>query len=132
MNALRPFVAKNQVVPAGESGSRHPPQFIILLAPFAMIANSTLRAADYHKFIRRISPISSVTSTHPLPLNAAAVYEVLASRGKGHFDVLEPDTSGQTIKSAQQARGIPMFEAFFDMEMIDRVCQDHGLSFAQK
>ncbi|KAH7030287.1 hypothetical protein BKA57DRAFT_541270 [Linnemannia elongata] len=136
VNALRPFVAKNQVVTAGEPGSHHPPRFVMLLAPFAMIANSILRAAGYHKFTRRICPIPSATSTHPLPLNATAIYEVLASSGKGHFDVLEPGSSGRTIKSVQQARDIAggeaMFAAFFDMEKIHRVCQDHGLAFANR
>ncbi|KAF9538594.1 hypothetical protein EC957_006433, partial [Mortierella hygrophila] len=99
-----------------------------------MIANSTLRAAGYHEFTRRICPIPSATSTHPLPLNAAAINEVLTSSGKSHFDVLEPGSFGQTIKSPQPARDIARgqatFAAFFDMK-IHRVCQDYGLAFAK-
>ncbi|KAG9064966.1 hypothetical protein KI688_002284 [Linnemannia hyalina] len=124
VNALRLFVAKSQAAPAGESGFRHPSRSVILLTPFAIIANSTLQTAVYHRFTRRICPIPLGTSTHPLLLNAATIYEVLASRGMSHFDVLEPGTSERTIKWAQQAGDIAgrqvTFEAIFDMEKIGR------------
>lgn len=136
VQALRPHIARNQAVPAGETGSHHPPRFVMLLAPFALIANTILIATGYRKFTRLLSPNQSATSTHPLPLNAAALYEVLASSGENQFDVREPGVSGRTITDAHRARdvegGKAMFAAFFDLDAIDRICTNHGLKFANK
>lgn len=105
---------------------------VALRAPIALIANSLLRFTGYHEFTRKIAPTFSTSSLHGLGLNAVGLYEVLCSAGKNHYDV--NDASGKPLTDAAKitnpvANKRAIFEAFFNMDKVDKLCNDHGLSF---
>lgn len=130
INAIRPYVPRKVI---DENGVyRDPEPHVALHAPFALIANQFLRAAGYSKFTRRISPEISMGSRHALPLNAAGIYEVLGSSLANQYDIC--DTNGAMIIDMATARKHKeeVFSSFFDLGKIRKICNDHGLTFAER
>jgi len=105
---------------------------VALRAPIALIANSILRITGYYEFTRMIAPSISTSSLHGLGLNAVGLYEVLCSAGKRHFDV--NDASGEPLSDVSKVttpreNKRAVFEAFFDMATVDKLCDTYGLRF---
>ncbi|KAF9538417.1 hypothetical protein EC957_006764 [Mortierella hygrophila] len=66
-----------------------------------LISNSLLRYPGYANFARKYAPAPSISSLHPIPLGAAALYEILCSNGPYHFDARIDDT--HLISSVEHA-----------------------------
>ncbi|KAK3825023.1 MAG: hypothetical protein J3Q66DRAFT_99014 [Benniella sp.] len=105
---------------------------VCLRAPLAFIANSFLRMTGYKKFTRELSPTISASAVHALGLNAAGLYETLCAGSKNHYDV--KDASGHPLTDASKVttpaeNKRAVFEAFFDMTAVDKLCDTYGLRF---
>ncbi|CAO3565153.1 unnamed protein product [Mortierella alpina] len=94
VNAFRPYIPKRQQDEDGATTTKPFPH-IVLRAPFVLIANSLLRAAGYHEFVRRMMPQIAPSSLHALHLGAVGIYEVLCAESARHFDVR--DTNGDAL-----------------------------------
>ncbi|KAI8356335.1 hypothetical protein B0O80DRAFT_24618 [Mortierella sp. GBAus27b] len=123
-NVLRPFVPK-------KDSDNDMVAHVALRAPIAVIANSVLRTTGYSKFTRRISPSMSASALHSLGLNAVGLYESLCSKGTDQFDV--KDSRGNPLSDVAKVttddNKKAIFEAFFDLELVLRVCIEYGLDF---
>ncbi|KAF9949899.1 hypothetical protein BGZ70_001592 [Mortierella alpina] len=131
VNAFRPYVPKREQDAEGSTTNKPFPH-IVLRAPFVLIANSLLRAAGYHDFVRRMMPQIAPSSLHALHLGAVGLYEVLCAESEWHFDVRDingdPLTTGDDVtKVAGNKQAI--FSQFFNLAEIDRLCRAHGLQF---
>ncbi|KAI8347457.1 hypothetical protein B0O80DRAFT_465736 [Mortierella sp. GBAus27b] len=98
-----------------------------------MIANSVMRAAGYPAFTRNIAPQKSCGSLDGLQLGAAGLFETFCNKRGGRFDI--QDASGRPLTSQlnlspQDKRTI--FESFFDMSKVERICGAHGLGFRER
>ncbi|KAI8345405.1 hypothetical protein B0O80DRAFT_474073 [Mortierella sp. GBAus27b] len=98
-----------------------------------MIANSVMRAAGYPAFTRNIAPQKSCGSLDGLQLGAAGLFETFCNKRGGRFDI--QDASGRPLTnqlnlSPQDKRTI--FESFFDMSRVERICGAHGLGFRER
>ncbi|KAF9536905.1 hypothetical protein EC957_009424 [Mortierella hygrophila] len=78
------------------------------------------------------TPAPSISSLHPIPLGAAALYEILCSNGPYHFDARIDDT--HLISSVDHANKnqSTVFGNFFDMDKIHGICSGYGLHFADR
>lgn len=124
---LRPFVPKKD---SGTDVVAH----VALRAPIAVIANCVLRATGYSEFTRRFSPSTSASSLHGLGLNAVGLYETLCGKSEGRFDV--KDVFGKPLSSTAKVtihgNKRSVFEAFFDVEMVLKICSEYGLTFQDR
>jgi hypothetical protein len=127
---LRPFIPRQKVQGQDRLDCHHP----LLLAPFCVLANTILRATGYSHFTRCLSPIPSVSKLHALHLSATGLYETLCGFQVGRFRVCGPDgpitNAPQVTKS--MAHKEAMFESFFDMRTINKLCASHGCTFARR
>ncbi|KAF9343221.1 hypothetical protein BGX34_007072, partial [Mortierella sp. NVP85] len=105
---------------------------VCLRAPLAFIANNFLRMTGYKEFTQELSPTISVSAVHALGLNAVGLFETLCAGSKNHYDV--NDASGHPLTDvvkvttpAENKRAV--FEAFFDMATVDKLCDTYGLRF---
>ncbi|KAG0198987.1 hypothetical protein BGX31_004410, partial [Mortierella sp. GBA43] len=100
-----------------------------------MIANSLLRATGHSDFARSVSPQPSISSVNALHLGAQGIYEVLCAADQGHFDIVDaagnPLTAVANVTSPQVNKKA-VFQAFFDMDVVENVCRSHGLEFADR
>ncbi|KAF8935893.1 hypothetical protein BGZ47_009740 [Haplosporangium gracile] len=65
------------------------------------ITNALLRYAGYADFARKYAPAPSISSLHPIPLSAAALYEILCSNDPYYFDARIDDP--RLISSVEHA-----------------------------
>jgi hypothetical protein len=133
-NLLRPFIPKRRLRSDGK-GYQDPLAHVALQAPIVLIANSVLRAAGYPQFTRRITPQTSSASLHGLQLGAVGLYETFCSKAGRQFDVQDasknPLTNYLTLQSSTENKKA-IFESFFDMRKVEKVCSDHGLTFRDR
>ncbi|KAK3825547.1 MAG: hypothetical protein J3Q66DRAFT_106533 [Benniella sp.] len=71
-------------------------------------------------------------SRHALPLNAAGIYEVLASPLTNQYDICDTDGAVITNVVTARKRKEEMFSSFFDLVKIRKICEDHGPTFAER
>ncbi|CAO3572961.1 unnamed protein product [Mortierella alpina] len=131
VNAFRPYIPKSQQDEDGATMAKPFPH-IVFRAPFVLIANSLLRAAGYHEFVRRMMPQIAPSSLHVLHLEASGIYEVLCAESARHLDVR--DTHGDQMMNQNDATKVTgnkqaIFAQFFNLAEIDRFCRAHGLQF---
>ncbi|KAF9093787.1 hypothetical protein BGX27_001569, partial [Mortierella sp. AM989] len=133
-NSLRPFIPKRRL---GRNGQRTQPSIphVALRAPLVIIANTVLQLTGYNQFTRRITPQVSAGSLHGLALGAVGMYEVFCARSPGRFDV--KDIEGKPLTGYRNITRFPankkaVFGAFLDMTKVHRICEDHGLEFADR
>jgi len=128
-NLLRPYIPKYQTALKGSIAH------ITLRAPIVFIANAVLRATGYHNSTRLIIPQISPSSIYSLLLSSIGMYEVFCSKGMNQFDITdingEPLTYKQKVTKPKENKR-RVFGAFFNLEKIDKVCQSHGLRFANR
>jgi hypothetical protein len=105
----------------------------LVLGPFCYLANNFLRALGYQDFTRRLSPMSACGKRHPLPLSTAGICEILCAEQEGHYDAYLDGRVHSTTTNASKAtsRNI-IFNSFFDMGVILRLCNEHNLIFSDR
>lgn len=132
-NLLRLFIPKRRPRADGK-GYQDSLAHVALRAPIVLIANSVLRAAGYPEFTRRNAPQTSSASLHGLQLGAVGLYEAFCGRGERQFDVQDasknPLTNYITLQSSPENKRA-IFESFFNMRKVEKVCSDHGLTFRE-
>ncbi|KAI8361692.1 hypothetical protein B0O80DRAFT_165575 [Mortierella sp. GBAus27b] len=133
-NLLRLFIPKRRPRADGK-GYQDSLAHVALRAPIVLIANSVLRAAGYPEFTRRNAPQTSSASLHGLQLGAVGLYEAFCGRGERQFDVQDasknPLTNYITLQSSPENKRA-IFESFFNMRKVEKVCSDHGLTFRDR
>lgn len=131
-NILRPYVPKHQ--PKKEDLDEDPTAHMTLRAPIILIADTLFRVTGYHEFCQSICPQYSAASLHPLPLTSTNIYEMFCSRNGNQFDVFDSDN--KVISSVQSAtepdNKRSVFEGFFDMNTVDRICHENNIRFANR
>jgi hypothetical protein len=104
----------------------------MLRAPLVLIANAVLQATRYSQFTRQVSPQISPSSTHGLILGAKGIFEVYCGRSENQYSIVgingAPLTSGNDVSKNKRA----IFESFFDMDKIQKLCLSNGLKFANR
>ena len=131
VNILRPYVPKRRLDPQTNRSKASLP-LIALRAPFVLIANTILQAAEYSEFTRRMMPQIAPSSLHAIALGATGMYEVFCAETPKHFDVKGADRMAlRNYKNVTQVPGNKraIFEQFFDMQKVDATCRSHGLLF---
>jgi hypothetical protein len=130
-NALRPFVPKRRQDP-NDASYYEPIPHVMLRAPLVLIANAVLQATRYSQFTRQVSPQISPSSTHGLILGAKGIFEVYCGRSENQYSIVgingAPLTSGNDVSKNKRA----IFESFFDMDKIQKLCLSNGLKFANR
>jgi hypothetical protein len=126
VNTLRPYVPKRQSSTQGSLAH------VALRAPVVYIANAIFRATGYHKFTRIISPSVSPSSLYGLILNGRSVFDFFCSNRENQFSIV--DLTGERLSWGKNVAGMKrqVFGAFFDLHGIDKICQSHGLTFANR
>jgi hypothetical protein len=130
LNLLRPYTPKKS-----ESGPNPYPKSVLVCGPFVYIANAILRACGYKDFSRRLCPVYSVGHRHSVPLSASSIYEVFGGRMADRFDIRGPNNrliTSTVVSTMSLAHRNCMFSSFFDIRVIDDICRQHGLVFAQR
>lgn len=124
VNRLRPYTPKRD---ADNKIHEH----ILTLGPFCHLANNLLRAMGYPNFTRRLFPLSSCGKSHPIPLNATGICEVLCSAEPGHFDV---KSDGKVVSYTNRAKKNEkaIIGAFFELEVVHDICRQHNLRFEDR
>jgi hypothetical protein len=128
VNWLRPFAPKRVQT---ETGYRDHTGHVVLCAPMVLIAQAFFDVVGLHKFKRRICPQVDVGSTMSLILSSTVLYELFGTSGEGQFDIQGP--TGRTITAAADAANPSNKEAvvaaFFNLEKVQAICNDHNLVF---
>ncbi|KAF7728994.1 hypothetical protein EC973_005025 [Apophysomyces ossiformis] len=81
--------------------------------PFVLLANAILRATGYDKFTRSVCPYVRPSQIHAIALDSCAIYQLFGKR---------------------QALGYKraVFGSLFDLDAVDRICEQHGLQFRER
>jgi hypothetical protein len=130
VEALRDYVPKRRMK---KEGGTSPPEYnAATMIRVVLISNTLLRYTGYADFARKYAPAPSVSNLHPIPLGAAALYEILCSNHPYHFDARIDDT--RLISSVEHANKnkSTVFGNFFDMDKIQKICSSYGLHFADQ
>lgn len=130
VEALTDYVPKRRMK---KEGGTSPPEYnVATMIRVVLISNTLLRYAGYADFSRKYAPAPSISTLHPIPLSAAAIYEILCSREPSHFDARIDDT--HLILSVEHANKnkSTVFGNFFDMDKIHGICSSYGLHFADR
>lgn len=104
----------------------------LLNIPVVIMANNFFHAVGYKHLVRDLVPPVNADAT-PLPIKAHSLFELCADpNSDGPFIVNGPD--GYAITSIEEARTHEdiMMGAFFDHDVIQTLCQKHGLSFRNR
>jgi hypothetical protein len=130
VEALTDYVPKRRMK---KEGGTSPPEYnAATMIRVVLISNTLLRYTGYADFARKYAPAPSISSLHPIPLGAAALYEILCSKNPYHFDTRIDDT--RLISSVEHANKnqSTVFGNFFDMDKIHGICSSYGLHFADR
>ncbi|KAG0251948.1 hypothetical protein BGZ95_006753 [Linnemannia exigua] len=114
VGALRDYVPKLQMK---KEGGTSPPEYnAATMIRVVLISNTLLRYTGYADFSRKYVPAPSNSSLRPIPLGAAALYEILCSNDPYHFDARIDDT--RLISSVEHANKnqSTVFGNFFEMD----------------
>jgi hypothetical protein len=135
-NILRPFIPKKVCSSDPDSSSfKNPPPHVTLRAPIVMIANTILRATGYSRFCRRMAPQISAGSLQAMPLSATGLYEILCSAQEKQYDISGADGRPLTLianVTSPKENKEAVFKSLFDISVIKKVCQSHGLTFKNR
>ncbi|KAI8355837.1 hypothetical protein B0O80DRAFT_448080 [Mortierella sp. GBAus27b] len=128
VNWLRPFAPKRVRT---EKGYRDHTGHVVLCAPMVLIAQAFFDAVGLHKFKRNICPHEKVGSTTSLQLSPIVLYELFGTGGADQFDIR--GSNGGIITSASDAANPcnkeAIVAAFFNLEGIQRLCNEYNLVF---
>ncbi|OAQ23204.1 hypothetical protein K457DRAFT_1824833 [Linnemannia elongata AG-77] len=130
VEALTDYVPKRRMK---KEGGTSPPEYnAATMIRVVLISNTLLRYTGYATFARNYAPAPSVSTLHPIPLGAAALYEILCSNTAYHFDARINDT--RLISSVEHANKnqSTVFGNFFDMDKVHGICSNYGLHFADR
>ncbi|KAF9544795.1 hypothetical protein EC957_011699 [Mortierella hygrophila] len=113
-----------------EDGTSPPEYNAATVTRVIIISNTLLRYDGYTDFARKYTPAPSISSLHPIPLGAAALYEIFCSNDPYHFDARIDDTHLISSVEHVNKNQSTMFENFFDMDKIHGICSSYSLHFA--
>ena len=130
---LRPFAPKKRRKDDGYY--EDPLPHVANYAALVRIANTFLMGTGYNQFTQLESPTVSPYSLHGLALGAVGVYETLCARTPGHYDIR--DVNDALLSNYTEITSVPgikraVFGSFFDLEKIDAMCHDHGMTFTER
>ena len=127
---LRPYAPKRHKPTQGRTTP--PTPSAAPMCGIVLIANTLLRVTGYPEFTRRIAPVPSAGSLHPIPLGAAALYECLCAKSPGHFDPFYDPINKITSLPAATHHRDEIFASLFDMNSIMIMCAQRKLTVAQQ
>jgi len=130
VEALTDYVPKRRMK---KEGGTSPPEYnAATMIRVVLISNTLLRYTGYADFARKYAPAPSISSLHPIPLGAAALYEILCSNDPYHFDARNDDTRLISSVGHANKNQSSEFRNFFEMDKIHGICSSYGLHFANR
>jgi hypothetical protein len=102
----------------------------ILQLPIVLICNFLQNASGYSKFNRDICPSISPAQVHALDVDAAAMYEMMASSSvPQNFTMTDQHNVPISSAAWATANKTATFASFLNLEKIKDVCGNYGLDF---
>jgi hypothetical protein len=102
----------------------------ILQLPIVLICNFLQKASEYSKFNRDICPSVSPAQVHALDVDAAAMYEMIASSSvQQNFTMTDQHNVPISSAAWETANKTATFASFLNLEKIKDVCGICGLDF---
>jgi hypothetical protein len=108
-------------------------QSIVAKLPIVLISNFVQRCAGYRKFTRRIFPTISPAKIHSFNVDAAAIYEMMASSlVEEHFNIVDHNNNPITSCRFAISNKLATFANFFDIGEINKICASYGQTFQHR